>query len=246
MGHRPGNGTAPGWDEVFRLGGRAVQLVVRLAMWVATWSHGWRPPPGSRGWSATSAAGPVRFAGQATHADGSTEPNRRDGSRPVAVHLWHFSHTLARRRLWWSATGAPGGGAGAADPEPDGGSRTDGRTAADGPAPGSAGAGPCSGTGRAWGPAASRSLGGKGVAWRDVPIQVVGYLGVTAWRRLRRWTEAGVWPRLHEVLLAELREAGLLDMDDAAIDRSHVRALKGGLTSTLRRSIGAGRAASST
>ncbi|WP_435279826.1 hypothetical protein [Streptomyces sp. 1222.5] len=27
---------------------------------------------------------------------------------------------------------------------------------------------------------------------------------------------AGVWPQLHEVLLAELRSAGLLDMDDAA------------------------------
>ncbi|MFF1838304.1 IS5 family transposase [Streptomyces sp. NPDC058231] len=68
----------------------------------------------------------------------------------------------------------------------------------------------------------------KGVAWRDVPIQVVGCSGVTAWRRLRDWTEAGVWPRLHEVLLAELREADLLDMDEAAIDGSHVRALKRG------------------
>ncbi len=51
---------------------------------------------------------------------------------------------------------------------------------------------------------------------------------VTAWRRLRDWAEAGVWPSLHEVLLAELRKAGLLDMDDCAIDGSHVRALKGG------------------
>lgn len=54
----------------------------------------------------------------------------------------------------------------------------------------------------------------------------VGCSGVTAWRRLRDWTEAGVWPQLLEVLLAELRAAGLLDMDDAAIDGSHVRALK--------------------
>jgi transposase len=86
----------------------------------------------------------------------------------------------------------------------------------------------------------------KGVAWRDVPIQVVGCSGVTAWRRLRDWTEAGVWPRLHEVLLAELRVAGLLEMDDSAIDGSHVRALKGGLTLDLRRSTGAGWAASTT
>lgn len=86
----------------------------------------------------------------------------------------------------------------------------------------------------------------KGVAWRDVPIQVVGCSGVTAWRRLRDWTEAGIWLRLHEVLLAELRTADLLEMDDSAIDGSHVRALKGGLTPDLRRSTGAGRAASTT
>ncbi|MEV6576085.1 IS5 family transposase [Streptomyces sp. NPDC051577] len=67
-----------------------------------------------------------------------------------------------------------------------------------------------------------------GVSWRDVPAERVGCSGVTGWRRLRDWTEAGVWPRLHEVLLAELRAAGLLDMDDAAIDASHVRALKRG------------------
>ena len=84
----------------------------------------------------------------------------------------------------------------------------------------------------------------KGVAWRDVPIQVVGCSGVTAWRRLRNWTEAGVWLRLHEVLLAELRAAGLLEMDDTAIDGSHVRALKGGLTPAPRQSTGVGRAAS--
>ncbi|MBV1940535.1 IS5 family transposase [Streptomyces sp. NPDC060006] len=68
----------------------------------------------------------------------------------------------------------------------------------------------------------------KSVSWRDVPAEQVGCSGVTAWRRLRDWTEAGVWPQLHEVLLAELRAAGLLDMDDAAIDGSHVRALKRG------------------
>ncbi|MFF5302903.1 IS5 family transposase [Streptomyces sp. NPDC013161] len=68
----------------------------------------------------------------------------------------------------------------------------------------------------------------KGVAWRDVPTQVVGCSGVTAWRRLRDWTEAGVWRRLHEILLTELRVNGVLDMDDCAVDGSHVRALKRG------------------
>lgn len=67
----------------------------------------------------------------------------------------------------------------------------------------------------------------KGVAWCDVPAPVVGCSGMTAWRRLQDCTEAGVWPRLHESLLTELRASGLLDMDDVAIDGSHVRALSG-------------------
>jgi transposase len=86
----------------------------------------------------------------------------------------------------------------------------------------------------------------KNVSWRDVPTEQVGCSGVTAWRRLRDWAEAGVWPRLHEVLLTELRAAGLLEMDDAAIDASHVRTLKGGLTPDLRRSTGPSTAASTT
>jgi transposase len=68
----------------------------------------------------------------------------------------------------------------------------------------------------------------KGVSWADVPTERIGRSGVTAWRRLRDWTEAGVWPRLNEVLPADLREAGLLEMDDATVDGSHVRALKEG------------------
>ncbi|MBB4986708.1 transposase [Streptomyces sp. SFB5A] len=86
----------------------------------------------------------------------------------------------------------------------------------------------------------------KNVSRRDVPAERTGCSGVTAWRRLRDWTEAGLRPRLHEVLLAELRKAGLLDMDDAAIDASHVRALQGGITPDLRRSTARGRAASTT
>lgn len=83
-----------------------------------------------------------------------------------------------------------------------------------------------------------------GVAWRDVPTETVGCSGVTAWRRLRDWTEAGVWSRLHAALLTELRRADLLDMDDCAVDSSHVRALKGGIWSAPRLSTAAGPAPS--
>ncbi|MBO1286096.1 IS5 family transposase [Streptomyces sampsonii] len=67
-----------------------------------------------------------------------------------------------------------------------------------------------------------------GVAWRDAPAEAVGCSGVTAWRRLRDWTEAGVWPRLHAILPSELRRAGLLDLDDCAVDGSHVPGSQGG------------------
>ncbi|GAA2341195.1 hypothetical protein Scani_38270 [Streptomyces caniferus] len=86
----------------------------------------------------------------------------------------------------------------------------------------------------------------KGVAWRDVRGEVVGRSGVTAWRRLRAWTEAGVWPRLHAALLTELRRADLLDLDDRAVDGSHVRALKGGITSAPRPSTAPAPAPSTT
>lgn len=47
----------------------------------------------------------------------------------------------------------------------------------------------------------------KGVSWADAPTERIDSSGVTAWRRLRDSTEAGMWPRLHEILLAELRGA---------------------------------------
>jgi transposase len=78
-----------------------------------------------------------------------------------------------------------------------------------------------------------------GIAWNQLPASLVGCSGVTCWRRLRDWSEAGVWPELHELLLAELRAAGELDLDGCAVDGSHIRALKGGTTSARRRSTAA-------
>ena len=66
-----------------------------------------------------------------------------------------------------------------------------------------------------------------GIAW-EVLLQKLGFgSGMTCWRRLRDWHEAGVWHRLHQALLAELHAAGKLDWSRAVIDGSHVRALKG-------------------
>ena len=54
-----------------------------------------------------------------------------------------------------------------------------------------------------------------GITWNQLPTALVGCSGVTCWRRLRDWTEAGVWPALQELLLAELRAAGELDRTGA-------------------------------
>jgi transposase len=69
---------------------------------------------------------------------------------------------------------------------------------------------------------------------------------MTCWRRLAEWTEAGVWSRLHEVLLAKLRNSNALDFSRAAVDGSHIRALKGAPRPDEALSTGAERAASTT
>ncbi|MEV5500380.1 IS5 family transposase [Nonomuraea fuscirosea] len=66
------------------------------------------------------------------------------------------------------------------------------------------------------------------IPWEFLPRELGFGSGMTCWRRLRDWHQAGVWDRLHQLLLAELHAAGQLDWSKAVIDSSHVRALKGG------------------
>ena len=77
-----------------------------------------------------------------------------------------------------------------------------------------------------------------GVGWNRLPAALFGASGATCWRRLAEWQGAGVWQRLHETLLAELRAAGLLDLSAALVDSTHLRALKGGTTPGPARSTG--------
>ena len=67
-----------------------------------------------------------------------------------------------------------------------------------------------------------------GIPWEFLPQELGFGSGMTAWRRLRDWQQAGVWQQLHEQLLAELNAAGALDWSRAVIDSFQVRALKGG------------------
>src|SRR6266705_4629017 len=85
-----------------------------------------------------------------------------------------------------------------------------------------------------------------GIAWQRLPGELGFGSGMTCWRRLRDWQQAGVWQQLHEQLLAELNAAGALDWSRAVIDSSHVRALKGGPKPGRARSTVPGRAPSTT
>jgi len=70
-----------------------------------------------------------------------------------------------------------------------------------------------------------------GIRWNDLPREMGCGSGSRCRRYLRAWDRAGVWDRLHELLLAELHEADKIDWSRAAVDSAHVRALGGG-TST--------------
>ncbi len=67
-----------------------------------------------------------------------------------------------------------------------------------------------------------------GIGWEDLPQEMGCGSGMTCWRRLHEWQAAGVWQRLHEVLLAKLNSAEQIDWSRAVVDSSSVRALKGG------------------
>ena len=52
--------------------------------------------------------------------------------------------------------------------------------------------------------------------------------GVTCWRRFRDWQKAGVWHRLHCVLLDKLGLSGRIDWSRASLDSASVAAKRGG------------------
>jgi len=69
----------------------------------------------------------------------------------------------------------------------------------------------------------------SGIPWEMLPQEMGCGSGMTCWRYLKKWQEAGVWQKIHEVLLAKLREADAIDWSRAVADSASVRALLGGL-----------------
>jgi transposase len=68
----------------------------------------------------------------------------------------------------------------------------------------------------------------SGIPWEMLPKEMGCGSGMTCWRRLHEWQQAGVWDRLHQVLLSRLREADRIDFSRAIADSSSVRAVHGG------------------
>jgi transposase len=68
----------------------------------------------------------------------------------------------------------------------------------------------------------------SGIPWNMLPKEMGCGSGSACWRRLARWQRAGVWKRLHTVLLTELRRRGQLDLNRAVVDSASLRALRGG------------------
>ena len=67
-----------------------------------------------------------------------------------------------------------------------------------------------------------------GIAWEDLPQEMGCGSGMTCWRRLRDWQKAGVWDKIHRVLLSHLRRADQLDFSRVVVDSASVRAVFGG------------------
>lgn len=68
----------------------------------------------------------------------------------------------------------------------------------------------------------------SGLPWNMLPKEMGCGSGTTCWRRLVRWQRAGVWKRLHRVLLTDLRRRGQLNFARAIVDSTSIRALRGG------------------
>lgn len=85
-----------------------------------------------------------------------------------------------------------------------------------------------------------------GTPWEHLPQELGFGSGMTCWRRLRDWQNAGVWHRLHMALLGELRGADKLDFSRACIDGASVPSPRGVRTQGPTPRTGANSAASAT
>jgi transposase len=86
----------------------------------------------------------------------------------------------------------------------------------------------------------------SGIPWEMLPQEMGCGSGMTCWRRLKVWHEAGVWERLHQRILERLGEADQIDWERAALDSASVAAPGGAKRPERIRRIRANRARSAT
>ena len=67
----------------------------------------------------------------------------------------------------------------------------------------------------------------SGIGWELLPQEMGCGSGMTCWRRLRDWQQAGVWGRLHQELLQRLADAEKLDWSRASLDSASAPAKRG-------------------
>ncbi len=63
-----------------------------------------------------------------------------------------------------------------------------------------------------------------GLPWEMLPQEMGCGSGMTCWRRLRDWQNAGVWAELHALFLDRLAAEGKLDWSRCSVDSSSVPA----------------------
>ncbi len=68
----------------------------------------------------------------------------------------------------------------------------------------------------------------SGIPWEMLPQELRCGSGMTCWRRLRDWQEAGIWEMFHFVLLDWLARYGQIDWSRAVVDSCSIRAVFGG------------------
>jgi transposase len=86
----------------------------------------------------------------------------------------------------------------------------------------------------------------SGIPWEMLPKEMGCGSGMTCWRRLKEWHEAGVWERLHRVLLDRLGEADQIEWERASLDSASIPAKKGAQKPERIRQIKERRAPSAT
>jgi len=84
----------------------------------------------------------------------------------------------------------------------------------------------------------------SGIPWEMLPQEMGCGSGMTCWRRLRAWQQAGVWHKLHHALLNKLGQAEQIDWSRAAIDAASVAAPGGASKPARIQRIAANRARS--